>query len=68
MFLTNIKMAMRQLFRYYHYHPEFQKGIKGDEEQLQHSIDFIAGMTDRYAINKFLELFVPVEWRTESLA
>jgi dGTP triphosphohydrolase len=30
---------------------------------LQHTIDFIAGMTDRFAINKFQELFVPSEWR-----
>jgi dGTPase len=63
---AKVPVLMRQLFRYYHYRPEFQKGIKGDEEQLQHTIDFIAGMTDRYAINKFSELFVPVEWRSES--
>jgi dGTPase len=51
-----------QLFRYYHYSAAFQKNLK-EEEQLQHTVDFIAGMTDRYAINKFEELFVPREWR-----
>lgn len=53
---------LRQLFRYYHYNLDFQKGFP-EEEQLQHTIDFIAGMTDRYAINKFSELFIPDEWR-----
>ena len=62
---AKIPSLMRQLFRYYHYNKNFQKGFRGEEAQLQHSIDFIAGMTDRYATNKFLELFVPLEWRTE---
>lgn len=52
------------LFRHYHYNADFQKGLK-EEQQLQHTIDFIAGMTDRYAINKFTELFVPTEWRAK---
>ncbi|MBU1867597.1 MAG: deoxyguanosinetriphosphate triphosphohydrolase, partial [Candidatus Margulisbacteria bacterium] len=51
-----------RLFRYYHYNLPFQKGLK-EKDQLQHTVDFIAGMTDRYAINKFQELFVPDEWR-----
>jgi len=62
---AKVPVLMRQLFRHYHYDPKFQKGIKKDENQLQHTIDFIAGMTDRYAINKFSDLFVPVEWRSE---
>jgi dGTPase len=53
---------LRLLFRHYHYDKEFQKGIP-PAEQLQHTTDFIAGMTDRYAINKFEELYVPREWR-----
>jgi dGTPase len=59
---TKVPELLRQLFRYYHYNLEFQKDLK-EEEQLQHTVDFIAGMTDRYAINKFQELFVPDEWR-----
>lgn len=62
---AKVPVLMRQLFRHYHYNLEFQKGIKDEDEQLQHTVDFIAGMTDRYAINKFSELFVPVEWRSE---
>ncbi len=62
---AKVPILMRQLFRHYHYNQEFQKGIKSEEDQLQHTVDFIAGMTDRYAINKFTELFVPEEWRIE---
>ena len=61
-----VPILMRQLFRYYHYNQDFQKGFDGENEQLQHTVDFIAGMTDRYAINKFQELFVPDEWRSKS--
>jgi len=51
------------LFRHFHYDdPEFRKGVS-EADQLQHTVDFIAGMTDRFAINKFEELFVPREWR-----
>lgn len=62
---SKVPELLRQLFRYYHYNQDFQKGFK-EEEQLQHSVDFIAGMTDRYAINKFTELFIPTEWRAKS--
>jgi dGTPase len=63
---AKIPILLRQLFRHYHHNKQFQKGIRKPEDQLQHTIDFIAGMSDRYAINKFTELFVPVEWRTEN--
>lgn len=61
---AKVPELLRQLFRHYHYNPEFQKGLN-KEKQLQHTVDFIAGMTDRYAINKFNELFVPNEWRAK---
>lgn len=56
---------IRRLFLHYHYNPAFQKGIK-EENQLQNTVDFIAGMTDRFAITKFIELFVPDEWRSKA--
>jgi len=59
---TKVPYLLQQLFRHYHYDPKFQKGFP-EKEQLQHTVDFIAGMTDRFAINKFEELFVPREWR-----
>ena len=61
---AKVPILMRQLFRHYHYDPAFQKGYQGEEAQIQHTVDFIAGMTDRYAIAKFQQLFVPDEWRT----
>lgn len=60
---TKVPYLLQQLFRHYHYNPKFQKGL-AEPDQLQHTVDFIAGMTDRFAINMFEELFVPSEWRT----
>ncbi|MDD5382830.1 MAG: HD domain-containing protein, partial [Candidatus Margulisbacteria bacterium] len=60
---SKVPILMKQLFRYYHYNADFQKGFKSEEAQVQHTVDFIAGMTDRYAISKFEQLFVPDEWR-----
>jgi dGTPase len=57
-----VPQLLRQLFAYYHSDPKFIKGLKKGE-RLQQVIDVIAGMTDRYAISKFKELFVPNEWR-----
>jgi len=59
---VKVPYLLQQLFRHYHYNTNFQKGIP-ESEQLQHTIDFIAGMTDRFATNKFEELFVPNEWK-----
>ncbi|MBI5699696.1 deoxyguanosinetriphosphate triphosphohydrolase [Candidatus Saganbacteria bacterium] len=60
---TKVPYLLQQLFRHYHYDPKFQKNIP-ESEQLRHTVDFIAGMTDRFAINMFEDLFVPSEWRT----
>ncbi|MBI5399489.1 deoxyguanosinetriphosphate triphosphohydrolase [Candidatus Saganbacteria bacterium] len=60
---SKVPVLIRQLFRYYHYNSSFQAGLPAAEDQVQHTVDFIAGMTDRYAITKFQELFVPDEWR-----
>ena len=57
-----VPYLLQQLFRHYHYDEHFQKDLP-ESEQIQHTVDFIAGMTDRFAINKFQQLFVPNEWR-----
>jgi dGTPase len=61
---------IKMLFRHYIYNPEelpnFSKDLS-EEETLERVTDFIAGMTDRYAINKFSELFVPTEWRNRQV-
>ena len=57
---------VRELFKYYNAHPEempddYVKRI--DEDGLVTSVcDYIAGMTDNYAVNTFKKLFVPSVW------
>jgi dGTPase len=58
--------VVKALFRYYMENPgslpeEYAPASAG--EVVQRVTDYIAGMTDRYAIGKFEELFVPVTWR-----
>ena len=36
--------------------------MEGDEPVERRAIDFIAGMTDRYAISLYEELFIPSPW------
>lgn len=59
---AKVPILLRQLFRHYHYSVAFQKKFAREEEQVQHTVDFISGMTDRYAISKFQQLFIPDEW------
>ncbi len=61
---AKVPVLVRQLFRYYHYNNEFQKGYKTEAEQIQHTVDFISGMTDRYAVDRFQSLYVPDEWQS----
>ena len=61
--------ALMQLFRYYMDHPErlsneyIERMWQTGETQERSVCDYIAGMTDQYAIAKFQEFFVPVSWR-----
>ncbi len=50
------------LFEYVTAHPEQFFGEKPEEPIERLAIDFIAGMTDRYAINLYARLFVPRAW------
>ena len=57
--------VLRALFDYYLAHtdnlpPEFQPGV-GDELAVRVR-DYIAGMTDRYALRQYSELFMPRSW------
>src|SRR5207249_6780708 len=47
------------LFEYVTAHPNEFFGDSSDEPVERLAIDFIAGMTDRYAINLYERLFVP---------
>lgn len=62
---TKIPYLLNQLFKYYRDNPKmipYYKDSWTDKDIVQNIIDFIAGMTDRYATSKFTEIFVPNEW------
>lgn len=61
------KRMMRELFLYYAEHLEemplrYQGMIVDGEEADRVICDYIAGMTDQYAITKFNEFFMPQAW------
>ena len=57
---------MEELFHYYLENPDRLPGtpLHGDgEEGLEQAVcDYIAGMTDTFAVRKFQEIFVPMAW------
>ena len=60
------KDMLRRMYEYYYNHPEAipadvqpQLSFDGMERTI---CDYIAGMTDNYAVDKFNELFVPAGW------
>ena len=59
--------VLRELFRYFMEHPRQMPGeyirqipLYGEDQAV---CDYIAGMTDNYAIRTFRELFVPSSWK-----
>lgn len=59
---------VRQLFDYYYEHPEelpeeYGSMIKSGEHTEIVVCDYIAGMTDSFAVHTFENLFVPKSWR-----
>ena len=62
------QQMIRFLYEYYFKHPykmtgEYIELIAAGEPKERVVCDYISGMTDNYAIEKFEELFVPVGWR-----
>ena len=59
---------LEELYKYYKQHidqlPEeyLEKESMNDEPHYQAVVDYIAGMTDRFAVAKFKELMIPVSW------
>lgn len=45
------------LFRYYLEHPE--ERVKSDPDPLTETVDYVAGMTDRYALADYKRIFLP---------
>ena len=63
---TKAKDMLKQLYEHYINHPEalpedFQPQMSF--EGLERTVcDYIAGMTDNYAVDKFEEIFIPLGW------
>ena len=63
---SKARIIIQELYRYYLAHPEkipadFRPQL--DFEGLPRVVcDYVAGMTDKYAIYKFSEIFVPTAW------
>lgn len=53
---TKVFMLIEKLYGYYREHPEI---CGGGEAAI---VDYIAGMTDRYAVSAFEKYFVPKSW------
>ena len=60
---------IEQLFDYYVKHPEslpqqFQDALSGGGSSREQIVcDYIAGMTDSYAVKKFQDYFIPESWK-----
>jgi dGTPase len=52
------------LFEHVHSHPERYLDLESGEPVDRLTLDFIAGMTDRYAIGLYEKVFVPRPWLT----
>ncbi len=63
------KDMLQRLFEYYINHPEalpedFQPQLSFDG--MERTVcDYIAGMTDNYAVDKYTEIFIPMGWQTK---
>jgi dGTPase len=58
--------VVQALFAHYLAHPEAlpdEYHPSGPDELVQRVTDYVAGMTDRFAIGVYEELFVPTSWR-----
>ena len=63
---SKANIMLQRMFEYYITHPDalpedFQPQLSFDG--MERTVcDYIAGMTDNYAVNKFTEIFVPAGW------
>jgi dGTPase len=63
---SKAKDMLRRMFEYYVNHPEalpedFQPQLSFDG--MERTVcDYIAGMTDNYAVDKFTQIFIPMGW------
>ena len=63
---SKAKAMLQRLYEYYITHPEslpedFQPQLSFDG--MERTVcDYIAGMTDNYAVDKYTEIFIPMGW------
>lgn len=62
------KQVIYKLYEYYIGHfdklpPSYIERLKMGDSEKQIVCDYIAGMTDRYAIHKYMDLFFPRSWQ-----
>lgn len=62
------KDMLRRMYEYFVKHPEKipaeERNAYGEKDSVERRVcDYIAGMTDRYAINVFENLFIPKIWK-----
>jgi dGTPase len=58
--------VVKALFGHYLAHPESmpeEYRPTGPDDLVQRVTDYVAGMTDRFAIGAYQEIFVPSSWR-----
>ena len=66
---SKAQAMLQRLFDYYFNHPEalpedFQPQLSFDG--MERTVcDYIAGMTDNYAVDKYSEIFIPMGWQTK---
>ena len=61
-----ITRLLEELYRYYLGHEEElpeEFNIRSEDTILRRITDYVAGMTDSYAVEKFTELFIPLGYR-----
>ena len=64
---TKVEAMLGKMYEYFIVHPEelgdeLKKQV--DDEGVERVVcDYIAGMTDRYALNKYKEIFLPKMWK-----
>ena len=63
---TKAREMLKRLYEYYYTHPQAlpedfqpQMSLEGMERTV---CDYIAGMTDNYAVDKYTEIFIPAGW------
>nr|MDA8233661.1 deoxyguanosinetriphosphate triphosphohydrolase [Clostridia bacterium] len=60
------KRVVQMLYEYYAQHPEELPAeviCRHDQLDVNRTVvDYIAGMTDRYALKVFQQLFLPIPW------